>query len=250
MENKSISTTYAPLQPPYQIIKYGSLLGMQIGTLIVTVHKGGKAYEIETHSHPVVAYENKEAQRKGSQLSEHAIMEGTVWNNVELRDVTTVCLSDAPMEWEEFAEFLWRDHKRMPPSAPLEYRIFWQLKRLGVPPNPPILVKKRKSLHIELMLLRDDHGKEWVESGDRFKETYISVPLRERWDNNIEAMNIRIRGALAELIAMGLPSSLHFSSMNEELQPLVEELNKPIRSFRSEPLRIRIDDEYDGEPVK
>ena len=59
MEQKIVSTAYAPLQPPYQIIKYDHDVAMQIGTLIVTVQKGGKEYQIETHSHPVVAYENK-----------------------------------------------------------------------------------------------------------------------------------------------------------------------------------------------
>ena len=41
MENQITSTTYVPLQPPFQIIKYARDIAMQIGTLIVTIQKEG-----------------------------------------------------------------------------------------------------------------------------------------------------------------------------------------------------------------
>jgi len=82
MDNKIVSTAYVPLQPPYQIIKYDQDVAMQIGTLIVTMQKGGKDYQIETHSHPVVAYENKERDGMAdNQLTRHQFLEGAVWNN-------------------------------------------------------------------------------------------------------------------------------------------------------------------------
>ena len=91
MEQKTISTTYVPLQYPYQIIKYKKDIAMQIGTLIVTVQKGGNAdgldYHIETHSHPVVTYDNKENTKPNGQLSKYQFLEGVVWNNVEVKDV-------------------------------------------------------------------------------------------------------------------------------------------------------------------
>lgn len=63
MTDDIFSTSYVTLQPPFQIIKYGHDIGMQIGTLIVTKQTEGNEihpFKIETHSYPVVAYENKE----------------------------------------------------------------------------------------------------------------------------------------------------------------------------------------------
>ena len=107
MDQKIVSTAYVPLQPPYQIIMYDHDVAMQIGTLIVTVQKGAKDYQIETHSHPVVAYENKEREGMAdSQLTRHQFLEGATWNNVEVKDVTTVCLAGATLTWKEFLEVL------------------------------------------------------------------------------------------------------------------------------------------------
>ena len=62
MDNKIVSTTYVPLQPPYQIIKYMGDIAMQIGTLIVTIQKEGNIndlwYGIETYSHAGLSYES------------------------------------------------------------------------------------------------------------------------------------------------------------------------------------------------
>lgn len=113
MDNKIVSTTYVPLQPPYQIIKYSGDIAMQIGTLIVTIQKEGNVnglgYAIETHSHPVVSYENKYKTEPNRQLSAYQFLEGAVWNNVEVKDVTTICLTNARLPWQEFIDFLWKD---------------------------------------------------------------------------------------------------------------------------------------------
>ena len=66
MNKEDFSTTYVPLQPPYQIIKYGKDIGMQIGTMIASRHiegDGDEAFHIETHSYPVVTYTNKNSVR-------------------------------------------------------------------------------------------------------------------------------------------------------------------------------------------
>ena len=100
MDHKIVSTAYVPLQPPYQIIKYDQDVAMQIGTLIVTIQKGAEAYQIETHSHPVVAYENKEKpELVNNELTNHQFMDGAVWSNVVVKDVTTVCLAGATLTW-------------------------------------------------------------------------------------------------------------------------------------------------------
>ena len=90
MVNKIVSTLYVPLQPPYQVIKYDKDVAM---------HEDSTSdYQIETHSHPVVAYENKACdEMANSQLTSHNFLEGAVWNNVEVRDVTTICLTGATL---------------------------------------------------------------------------------------------------------------------------------------------------------
>ena len=147
-ECKIISTTYAPLAPPYQVIKWSGQVGMQIGTFIVTVQKPGNinglGYHIETHSHPVVAYEDKRRfdrihrglSNSDPQLYSAQVMEGTVWDYVELKDVRTICLADSTLSWDSYVEFLRREVMDAPPgklpNAPL---VLW-LEQLGVKVEP------------------------------------------------------------------------------------------------------------------
>ncbi len=134
MDNKIVSTTYVPLQPPYQIIKYTGDIAMQIGTLIVTIQKegdvNGLGYEIETHSHPVVSYENKYMAESNKQLSSYHFLEGAVWNYVEVKDVTTICLSNSQLPWQEFIDFLWRDIDRRLCVAQPSVAAYWSLTKL------------------------------------------------------------------------------------------------------------------------
>ena len=134
MDNKIVSTTYVPLQPPYQIIKYSGDIAMQIGTLIVTIQKEGNVnglgYQIETHSHPVVAYENKFKAEPNRQLTSYQFLEGAVWNYVEVKDVTTICLTNALLPWREFIDFLWRDVDRRLCVAQPTIAAYWSLEKL------------------------------------------------------------------------------------------------------------------------
>ena len=53
---------FVKLDPPYQIIHYGGVVGIQIGTLITVGNEypGDSGIEnIYTHSHPVVSYVDK-----------------------------------------------------------------------------------------------------------------------------------------------------------------------------------------------
>lgn len=138
MENKITSTAYVPLQPPYQIIKYGGDIAMQIGTLIVTAQKKGKNYEIETHSHPVVAYGDKTSPELANrQLSGRYFLEGAVWNQVEVKDVTTLCLSGAQLKWTEFMLMLEEECMREWYRGIPQIGMYWELVRLGVKILPP-----------------------------------------------------------------------------------------------------------------
>lgn len=141
MDNKIVSTTYVPLQPPFQIIKYTGDIAMQIGTLIVTIQKEGNmnglGYEIETHSHPVVAYENKYKAEPNHQLSSYRFLEGAVWNYVEVKDVTTICLTNARLPWHEFVDFIWRDIDRRLCVAQPTVGAYWSLDKLCGGVEPP-----------------------------------------------------------------------------------------------------------------
>lgn len=136
MENIITSTTYVPLQPPFQIIKYANDIGMQIGTFIVTIQKegnvNGMGYEIETHSHPVVVYENKGVTPKDRHLFDRQFLEGVVWSRVQVKDVSTICLENSCLPWMQFVDFLRVDMMRrrgIPRPAVHAYDV---LRRLGV----------------------------------------------------------------------------------------------------------------------
>lgn len=151
MDNKIVSTTYVPLQPPFQIIKYSNDIAMQIGTLIVTIQKEGNlnglGYMIETHSHPVVSYENKYLTKANHQLTAYRFLEGAVWNFVEVKDVMTICLSDARLPWQEFVDFLWRDMEWGKKKLPFVFS-YGAIDKLcaGIeaPPNKHYVVKFEK----------------------------------------------------------------------------------------------------------
>lgn len=157
MDNKIVSTAYVPLQPPYQIIKYDHDVAMQIGTLIVTIQKGGKDYQIETHSHPVVSYENKEKEGMAdNQLTRHQFLEGAVWNNVEVKDVTTVCLAGATLTWRHFLEVLQYDNFLSRYSHVPDMLLYWGLKKLGVKVLPP--EERECTVRLELKVQPEESG--------------------------------------------------------------------------------------------
>ena len=95
---------FVKLEPPYQIIHYGGVVGIQIGTLIVV----GESYpgdysslDIFTHSHPVVSYVDKNQlkaklgkERSGFWVSHWGGGEGNVWSKVEVSDVDVIGLWD------------------------------------------------------------------------------------------------------------------------------------------------------------
>lgn len=111
---------FVKLEPPYQIIHYGGVVGIQIGTLIVV----GKQYpgpddriDIYTRSHPVVSYVDKNVfkRRMGNRRADPTRAaywgggEGNVWSKVEVNDVDVLGLWDTdqnedsyPFGWDDF----------------------------------------------------------------------------------------------------------------------------------------------------
>lgn len=103
-----IQTQLLKSDKPYQIISAAGMVGVQVATLIVTEEKtlASGRYIIDTHSHPVVNYANKEGLVEelkyfnGDPAEEYKYTwrmrpEGAVWNKVEVRDVQVLGLVGA-----------------------------------------------------------------------------------------------------------------------------------------------------------
>ena len=93
-----IQTQLLKLDPPYQIIAAGGMVGIQLATLIVTEDKTEKdgTYAIDTHSHPVVSYSQKHGLENVVNLSNIRVRlapEGAVWNKVEVSDIRVLGLA-------------------------------------------------------------------------------------------------------------------------------------------------------------
>lgn len=113
-----IQTQLLKADKPYQIISAGELVGIQVATLIVTEDKVADdgSYIIDTHSHPVVNYGNKEGLREDLKYwngnpdeeykySQRLQPEGAVWNKVEVRDIRVLGIVGAnnpPVDLERF----------------------------------------------------------------------------------------------------------------------------------------------------
>ena len=153
---------------------------MQIGTLIVTIQKEGNVnglgYEIETHSHPVVTYENKFKTEPNHQLTSYQFLEGAVWNFVEVKDVTTICLSNSRLPWKEFIDFLWRDVERRMCVAEPTIAAFWSLDKLCGGVELP--EAKHYVIHLELYIHDKIEGK--------------NIPVIRSRADDIFALNVEI----------------------------------------------------------
>jgi len=245
MDNKIVSTTYVPLQPPYQIIKYSGDIAMQIGTLIVTIQKEGNAnglgYAIETHSHPVVSYENKFKSEQNRQLSDYQFLEGAVWNNVEVKDVTTICLSNSQLPWQEFVQFLWRDmNKRMCVALPT-IDAYWSLCKLcgGVvlPDSQEYVVKLQSDIHYKdnsnTPVVRSDYWDIFALNANAVDEEIMKSQICNQLNKYIwilQSINKLLNNE--EL-------TITYETDNEKLRPFVDNLNnsrrytKPLAPLRA-----------------
>ena len=223
--DSNISTTFVPLRPPFMIIKYGHDIGMHIGTLIATTQIQGDdrhPFRIETHSYPVVAYENKETLSQDRNLFFHDIMEGVVWNRVELKKVTTLCMYNSHLSWPQFISMLWDDHLRAPRTQKLQTRMFKVLKKYGVIIEPP----KAGNYTINLRIGRKSNLPEIV-SSDK-KDIF---GLNVEWDDDLEMLENRIVDDLVSYLGIIAPGKkvdgwkLVYETTEEELRPLVDRLN-------------------------
>ena len=228
MDNKIVSTTYVPLQPPYQIIKYGKDIGMQIGTLIATSQLEGdkdQPFKVETHSYPVVTYGSKERVPKDKHLFGKVFMEGVVWNRVELRDVSTICLSDSHLEWQEFVDFLWEDIARTSQRAEPHIDSLRDLLDLGVEIAP--LPQNKHILHIQ------SYCGDWEQDFELRSDRDDILALNTVYRPCVEEMADILLGQVWKYKMIMMLSGkykkrweLEYTTDEEFLQPIVDEMNK------------------------
>lgn len=136
-----IQTNYVALEHPYRVIYYNGVVGLQIGSLIVTTEKqdkvGGSAVEIK--SHPVVSYCGAEAKKNISRISYPGVYsEAVVWDQVEQSEVTTLCSEGGSIDCDDFlceiGQGLWKRGLKhgMMKSADTAFRLQKALQRFGV----------------------------------------------------------------------------------------------------------------------
>lgn len=228
MDQNKFSTTYVPLQPPYQIIKYGEDMGMQIGTLIASSMLEDDPFRIETHSYPVVAYADKNSKKLDKTLYGSRPMEGVVWNRVELRDVLTVCLTGESLTWQEYINFLWADIRFKGFTSSPDFSALHDLRMFGItvaPPSP----KDKKEIH--LYYKKNEYTEEevvrslvndplainikWYEDPEKMKQLVL-----------IQMLFYKMNIAGEWLTSRELPRfNYKFKSDDKKLAALVESLN-------------------------
>ncbi len=114
-----IQTQLLKADKPYQIISAAGMVGIQVATLIVaeeSTDEDGNFF-VDTHSHPVVNYGNKEGLDEdlkyynGNPDEEYKYTcrmqpEGAVWNRVEVRNVRVLGLVGAKNIWVDLETFV------------------------------------------------------------------------------------------------------------------------------------------------
>ncbi len=112
------------LDPPYQIISAGGLVGIQLATLIVIDDKTDRDgnYAVETHSHPVVSYSPKllyPPPRNSVARRISLAPEGAVWNKVEVSDIHVLGIAgeqNSPISLDQYISIIPTD----PASTPIK----------------------------------------------------------------------------------------------------------------------------------
>lgn len=229
------STAYAPLQPPFQVISYNGYVALQIGTLIVTTQVENEEYKIETHSHPVVTYFNKfnesrliNAQSRDAHTNIVPIMEGTVWNHVELRDVITICFSDNhSLSWSQYTDVIWQFVKINENRGLFQepyLNIAARLNDLGVVVNRPAIQQYEIRLYKKTI---GDMGTSVLQSDIR---DIIPIYLLYSDDRKtlLETLQGQIHHYRISLGHMALNNfiRLHFCTEDTTLKDLIDDLNK------------------------
>ncbi len=224
----SISTTFVPLHEPYQIIKYGREIGMQIGTLIATKQINASdesSFQIETHSYPVVTYSSKSHVPEDVQLFDEVFMEGVVWNKVELKNISTICLSNSILSWDEFINFMWEDMRRYEYKAGPQVSAYHNLSKLGV----EIDCLPSGTFTINLITDSED-GETYFVRSTRDDILALNIPLNQDIDSMSTDLSFQVFQYKTVLLQSGQYDSkdklvIKYASKEDMLKPLVDILN-------------------------
>lgn len=216
-----IQTQLLKADKPYQIISAAGMVGIQVATLIVTEEKIAEdgSYLIDTHSHPVVNYGNKEGLTEelkyhknfppGEEYKvyERLQPEGAVWNKVEIRDIRVLGLVGAdnfPVDLEWFVSLV--------PSAPSEdpsvgpgtsplwtlhtsnkiANLLFGMRRIGIPCatwTQDVSDHTDRDGHVRIYLKLDPQSQ---------KEKLVTVQIREESEYNPLEGSIAFRVRLDE----------------------------------------------------
>lgn len=231
MDNRSVSTTYVSLPPPYQIIKHGHNIGVKIGTQRVTI-TSEPPLRIETHNFPVVA-EEEAITPETSQEIEFERCTGKVWDNIEEKDVSVLGIVGKPITWMEFIKILWHDHARMgDPQGKIQKLPIYN-KILKYNKTQQILC----GFHtIHLQIYRSNEQPEAVRSAED-----DIFALNVAWDNDPAVLASRLEEDLMGYLLIISPNRqaklwhLTYETTEKRLLPVVERLNasKKATSFRN-----------------
>ena len=215
-----IQTQLLKADKPYQIISAAGMVGIQVATLIVTEEKIAEdgSYLIDTHSHPVVNYGNKEGLAEELKYNKNILPgeeykvyerlqpEGAVWNKVEIRDIRVLGLAGTNNLYVDLEWFISlvpsvpsEDPSVGPGTPPLWTRLtsnrianlLYGMRRIGIPCSTwttDVSTPDRDG-HIRIYLKLDPKSQ---------KEKLVTVQIREESEYDPRDGSIAFRVRLDE----------------------------------------------------
>ena len=169
-----IQTNYIPLEHPYRVVYFNQVLGLQIGSLIMTIETQDAtgARIIQTKSHPVVSYCSVDTKKEIKEFSFPGVYaEAVVWDKVEQKDVSTIAAEGGSISWDEFfsgvVPDLWRNYmeNRKESCMPSIMKLLSQMEHLGLKIDIPESDEREHRMEVTLYTY-EEAGKMRCGSGD------------------------------------------------------------------------------------
>lgn len=223
------NTSILPMTAPYRIIKHGYRIGLQIRQLVVTKvsDNDGQRPNVVTHHYPIVTYENPEKIRTDSQLfNNHDIYEET-WD-VEEREVSTLCMSNSHLKWQDFIEIVWNDMYRKTFDAEPQVNIYAMLLKLGVNIEP-----LPGGIHTVHLKTNTHEGYPTMVCSDKHDIIAINVPMADQPRDmalgilsQVADYRMYLQQTFNTLYPLGL-WRIFYTTDDEALRQAVDILNNP-----------------------
>lgn len=224
MDNKTVSTNYVGLQPPYNIIKHGNKIGLQIGIQRVTI-TSFNPLKTETHDYPVVAAENRITALKDNDYRVDGSCDGVVWDNVESKLVSVLCKTGVQLEWQQFITILWHDHARLGDPRQQINKLYIYKKIINYNRCMMLPLPGSYTIHLRTESLAGN-----MPSVVHSSEEDVFA-LNVAWTDNLEELENQLVSDLTEYLLILSPNHstnlwhLKYATEEEQLVPLVERLN-------------------------